>query len=222
LIAETIPGAYDALGRKDFRPDLRRKGLRPTLPIGRYLSHPLKTHCATIGDVRKFLSTCRAVSDKELFGKDEYWQPPEDFEKSKKGDCEDFALWTWRQFLAMGYDARFVVGRHGRFGIGHAWVTFQKDGKCYLLEPQLRFIGETFPRLSTLRYQPKFSVAWDGEKASFYSHSQNGKAATFGLIVSLLPEWIIGWGRVSLRVAYRLPLAVFRRLARTRGPQNAR
>jgi hypothetical protein len=52
-----------------------------------------------MADVRNFLVGCTYVSDTELFGKRDYWQPPEDFEKRRKGDCEDFALWTWRQLL---------------------------------------------------------------------------------------------------------------------------
>src|SRR5215471_18430985 len=63
------------IGRKVFRPDLRRKGLHPTFPMGRYLGQSLSVKCETIRDVRRFLSNCRGVSDKEQFGKDEYWQP---------------------------------------------------------------------------------------------------------------------------------------------------
>lgn|SRR5262249_4265838 len=167
-----------------------------------------------MADVRKFLATCRAVSDKELFGKDEYWQPPEDFEKTRKGDCEDFALWTWRELLAMGYDARFAVGRHGRYGIGHAWVTFQKDGKYYLLEPQLRFIGETFPRLSTLWYEPKFSVAWEEERVSYYEHAARKEALSIDLLAPLIPEWLLGWGKFRLRVLSKIPVLLCRRTVR--------
>ena len=182
--------------------------------MGRYLSQPLTVKCETIADVRRFLSTCSAVSDKEQFGTDEYWQPPEDFEKTRKGDCEDFALWTWRELLAMGYDARFVAGRHGRFGIGHAWVTFQRDGKCYLVEPQLRFVGETFPRLTTLRYEPKFSVAWDGQRISFYSHARNKHTLNVRLIVPLIPECILGWWRVLVWATPRIPRALWRSITR--------
>jgi predicted transglutaminase-like cysteine proteinase len=114
VIAEIIPEAYDALGRKVLRPDLRRKGVHPTFPVGRYVSQPLTVTCESILDIRKFLATCKAVSDKEQFGTEDYWQPPEHFEQTKKGDCDDFSLWNWRQFLALGYDARFVWGRHGR------------------------------------------------------------------------------------------------------------
>jgi hypothetical protein len=99
--------------------------------MGRYVSQPLTIKCTTIDEVRRFLIGCEYVSDKELFGKDDYWQPPEEFEKRKKGDCEDFALWTWRQLLNMGYDARFIGGSCGRFGEGHAWVEYFQDGKCF-------------------------------------------------------------------------------------------
>jgi predicted transglutaminase-like cysteine proteinase len=81
---------------------------------------------ASIG-VRSFLASCQYISDREQFGKDDYWQPPDEFEKRKKGDCEDFALWTWRQLLNLGYDARFVVGSSGRYGDGHAWVEYFED-----------------------------------------------------------------------------------------------
>jgi len=176
--------------------------------MGRYLSQPL-IKCTTIDDVRRFLATCCGVSDKEQFGKDEYWLPPEDFEKTRKGDCEDFALWTWRQFLEMGYNARLVVGRAGRYGTGHAWVAFEKGGKYYLVEPQFRFFGESFPRLSTLRYEPKFSVSWDGDKVSFYEHSPRKNARILPLI-PLIPEWVLVWGEVWLWAASKTPRILWR------------
>jgi len=86
MIAEVIPAAYDAEGRIVFRPFDRRKGPRPTFPLGRYISQPLAVHCNSIDEIRKFLQQCKYVSDKELFDKDEYWQPPEDFEKRMQGD----------------------------------------------------------------------------------------------------------------------------------------
>lgn len=208
MIAEIIPGAYDAVGRKVLRPDLKRRSIHPTFPMGRYISQPLLVKCESIKDVRNFLTTCKWISDNELFGKMDYWQPPEDFEQLRKGDCEDFSLWTWRQFLAMGYDARVVFGSHGRYGTGHAWVSFVKDGKCFLVEPQLRRVGDSFPRLSTLQYQPKLSVAWDGKRISFFSH-QDGKSPGMRELASLLPEWIAGWGRYSLWLMPRLPRALW-------------
>jgi predicted transglutaminase-like cysteine proteinase len=110
--------------------------------MGRYVSQPLSIQCDSIGDIRNFLRSCKYVTDEELFGQRDYWQPPEDFEKRKKGDCEDFALWTWRQLLSMGYDARFVGGSAGRYGDGHAWVEYFEDGKCFVLEPLRSWIHD--------------------------------------------------------------------------------
>jgi Bacterial transglutaminase-like cysteine proteinase BTLCP len=205
VIAEIIPEEYDAIGRKTTSPG-RRRGLRPTLPMGRYVSQPLAVECKSIEDVRKFLASCRVVSDEELFGKMEYWQPPEDFEKLKKGDCEDFALWTWRQLLAIGYSARVMFGHHGRYGIRHAWVTFEQDGRAFLVEPQYRCVGSSFPRLSTLSYHPMFSVAWDGNKLTFYSHDQNRRPqpaiSAIWKLLPLIPEWIFIWGRYILWILF--------------------
>ena len=102
MIAEVIPAAYEADGKKVFRPFGRRRGLRPTFPLGRYVSQPLTIHCHSIEESRQFLRECKSVSDKELFDKEDDWQPPDDFEKRKKGDCEDFSFWTWRQFMDVG------------------------------------------------------------------------------------------------------------------------
>jgi hypothetical protein len=138
------------------------------------------------------------------------WQPPEDFEKTRKGDCDDFALWTRRQFMSMGYRARFVAGRHGRYGIGHAWVTFEKAGKHDLVEPQLRGIGDTFPRLSTLHYHPSFSVAWDGERLSFYSHQDLTKNVRIRQLPLLLTDRVIGWGYFWFTTLPRIPRWLWR------------
>ena len=110
--------------------------------------------------MRKFLADCHVVSAQDLVGKPDHWQPPEEFERLKKDGCVDFSLWTWRQLLSMGYDARFVSGSCGRYGEGHAWVEYFGDGKCFLITPELHSgWGDRLPRLSTLRYKPKLSVA---------------------------------------------------------------
>ncbi len=59
--------------------------------------------------MRKFLSRCRGRDMTEIQKRD-YWQPPEEFERTRMGDCVDFGLWAWRQLLALGYPARFVGG----------------------------------------------------------------------------------------------------------------
>jgi hypothetical protein len=214
MIAEVIPAAYDVEGRKVLRPFDRRKGLRPTFPLGRYVSHPLTIHCRSVEDIREFLMGCTAVSDKELFDKDDSWQPPDDFEKRKQGDCEDFSFWTWRQFMDLGYDARVVFGQHGRYGTGHAWVQFIQDGKCFLVEPQWRRLGLTLPRLSTLRYRPRFSVAWDGEKLAYYQHREHSPRPPVADLVPLLPEYIFLWGCFWFGTPVRIPKFIWSLLKR--------
>ncbi len=214
MIAEIIPEAYDSAGHQVSNPFHRRKGLQPTFPMGRYVSQSLTVKCSTIDDLRQFLRTCEYVSDKELFDKDEYWQPPEEFEKRKKGDCEDFALWTWRQLLDMGYDARFVCGPHGRYGIGHAWVEYFQDGKCFLLEPLFRKIGDTMPRLKTLRYRPKLSVSWDGKTLKYFAHKKQG-ALDWHIVAPLIPEYLSFWFWFWFKNFYRLPQIMWRMLRRS-------
>jgi predicted transglutaminase-like cysteine proteinase len=78
--------------------------------MGSFLSQPLKIVCRDVDEIRAFLRTCRYVSDVEQFGMKDHWMPPEEFERVRRGDCDDFALWTCRQLLSLGYNARFVAG----------------------------------------------------------------------------------------------------------------
>jgi len=218
MIAEIFPEAYDVHGKRVLRPDSRSgKGQRSTLPMGRYVSRPLTVNCKSIADVRRFLRTCKYVSDQAQFGKKDYWQPPEEFEQTKKGDCDCFALWTWRAFLALGYDARFVTGRSGRYGEGHAWVQFSRNGRDFLVEPILARVRYPMPRLSTLRYRPKYSVAWDGSKLSYYSHEDRSCDPPFLKLIPLVADWLIFWVWVWTRMLLRLPYRLYCRM-RSRSP----
>jgi hypothetical protein len=209
MIAEIIPEAYDAIGKQVSQPFSRRKGPRSTFPMGRYISQPLSVQCSTMEDVRNFLTGCKYVSDKELFGKRDYWQPPDEFEKRKAGDCEDFALWTWRQLLNMGYDARFIGGSAGRYGDGHAWVEYFLDGKCFLLEPLCCRVGYTIPRLLTLQYKPRFSVSWDGETLRYFAHKKPQSHVSWSTLISLTPEYVIFWAWLWLNALLHFPKIVW-------------
>jgi hypothetical protein len=198
VIAEVFSTKYDGAGRPVFRPGKRRYGMfAPNSPMGRHVTQPLSVICQDIDDVRRFLQTCRYVSDQVQFGRRDYWRPPEQFEQRRQGDCEDFALWTWRQLLRLGYPARFVCGHGGRYGDGHAWVTFERDGRTFIVEALAARAGPTFPRLSTLRYKPRISVSWDG-KALNFEHAPAGEAS-FTDVDPHLGEWIVFWLRTRPR-----------------------
>lgn len=195
VIAEVFPSAYDGTGWPVFRPSKRRYGMfAPNFPMGRHVTQPLKVLCRDLEDVRRFLQTCRYVSDQVQFGRRDYWMPPEEFEQRRQGDCDDFALWTWRQVLHLGYPARFVCGHGGRYGAGHAWVTFERDGRIFIVEALAARAGSTFPRLSTLRYKPRISVSWDGKALRYFEHETLGEAS-FKDVAAHLPEWTLFWLR---------------------------
>lgn len=165
----------------------------------------------TLSCVQKFLATCNYVSDQEQFGRKDYWQPPEEFERTKKGDCDCFALWTWRQLLALGYNARFVTGRCGRYGEGHAWVQFAENGKVFLVQPTVARVGNTIPRLSTLSYRPRFSVAWDGANISFYRHDERKGLPPFWKLLAQVLDWLIFWTWIWVMTLVHLPGFVYRK-----------
>jgi hypothetical protein len=210
MIAEINPHAYDADGRRVSQPFLRRQGLHPTFPMGRYVSQPLTVKCDTIRDARRFLAGCEGVSDEEQFGKQQYWQPPEDFEKRKRETATIFALWTWRQLLDMGYDARFVCGSHWPYGIGQTWVEYFRDGKCFLVEPQ----PDAMPRLTTLRYAPKLSASWDGKELKYCVHNDRHSQLSMRLLTPLVLEYLLFWTWFWVRNIQSVPLMIWRVLHR--------
>jgi predicted transglutaminase-like cysteine proteinase len=190
MLVEIDPAIYDVQGKPVAGIRRRHRLAQPDLPFGRFFSQPLGHKCASIENVRSFLRTCRYASDQRLFGKEDYWCPPEEFERLRRGDCEDFALWTWRQLLALGYEVRFVGGSAGFYGDGHAWLTVKIGTQHYMLEPQARR-SEKLPRLAVLGYHPVFSVEWTGVKAKYYEHQPTKRYETLAPYLKLGPEWLL-------------------------------
>ena len=214
MIAEGIPGFYDFDGKRISRPSKKRHPSFEGRPMGAFLSQPLNLVCRDFDEIRAFLSTCRYVSDWEQFGLRDHWMPPEEFEKTRQGDCDDFALWTWRQLLGLGYDARFVVGRAGRYGAGHAWVSFRVHDRIFIVESLLARYRK-FPRLETLRYRPSISVEAIGSQTKFFEHQKRTVEPPLRIVAPLVFEWLI----FKLRMLSRLPLLPFyilRRIYRRR------
>lgn len=222
MIAELIPEAYDFFGKPTSAPISRRQKrvFEPSFPLGRFLTQPLAVRCVDIPGLCRFLRGCKYVSDQEQFGRKDYWQPPEDFEKTRQGDCDDFALWTWRQLIDMGYRTRYVVGRAGRYGEGHAWVTIEKGGRHFLVEPLACLCGERLPRLSAIRYEPYGSVEWDGEGLRYYFHERRSYNPPLRCVLPLLAEWVFFWCAFWMRhpwLLFTFPIRQMRRLAASVG-----
>jgi hypothetical protein len=212
MIAEVFRSAYDATGRAVFRPSKHRYAkLSPNFPMGRHVTQPLSVLCGDLTEVRQFLLTCRYISDLKQFGRQDHWMPPEEFERRRQGDCDDWALWTWRQLMHLGYPTRFVYGRAGRYGAGHAWVTIDRDGRTFIVESLAAWSGSTVPRLSTLRYQPLVSISWDGRTLRYFEHGPQRSAPSFVELAPCIPEWVWYWLRTRVLICTRL----FRLLLRT-------
>lgn len=204
MISEVLPGAYDTDGVPIPRPSKKHhRWFAPHASLTAYLLSPSTVACESLDDVRAFLSRCRYVSDEEQFGLPDFWMTPAEFESSRRGDCEDFALWSWVKLLTLGYDARFVCGRAGRYGAAHAWVTYKVQNRVYLLEPQLAVLAASFPRLSTLRYEPDLSVAWDSAKLHFFTHSHMSVSTPVLTLATLVPEWACFWPSAISRAVGR-------------------
>jgi len=120
----------------------------PDILFGKGIKHDFphffqQTSNVTIKNIEsmcEWLLECDYVQDIVQFLKKEHWQHPVEFEQTKKGDCEDSALWVWRKLVELGYQAEFVVGmwvgdtRHS----AHAWVVFDDKGERYLFETVIK------------------------------------------------------------------------------------
>lgn len=105
-------------------------------PFDHYFTGQSRVKVTTVRDVVDWLLGCEYVSDREQFKVRDHWQHPIDFEKNRRGDCEDFALWAWRKLVEMGHDAEFMVGKwlhDGRAGT-HAWVFLRHEGEAFIIE----------------------------------------------------------------------------------------
>jgi hypothetical protein len=190
VIAEVIPGLYPLDGSRISQPHKTRHRCFNGRPMGLFLSQPLKIVCRDMDEIRAFLRTCRYVSDQEQFGQRDHWMGPEEFEVVRKGDCDDFALWTWRQLIDLGYNARYVYGLVGAVGNGHAWVTYEVEGRTYVVEPLAARFGPTFARLAVLRYRPILSVDISDGRVRYFEHAQGELNPPFWVVAPLIAEWL--------------------------------
>ena len=126
----------------------------------------------SLEEIIEWLAGCEYASDEALFAEPDFWQHPRTFEHLRRGDCEDFALWAWRNLLRLGYDADLVVGRcvpPARERSRHAWIVFRRDGETFLYEPSQRTGEQAITRLNEVRdrYIPEFGVGPDAQRFAF-------------------------------------------------------
>jgi hypothetical protein len=131
-----------------------------------YLEGESDLEIATADELVEWLRTCTYESDSALFHEADFWQHPCTFERLRTGDCEDYALWSWRRLIELGYDAEFVAGRTRStdaadpWKTGHAWVLYRDDDRTYLLDAAGKRSGPCPAPLDSVRrgYLPEVSV----------------------------------------------------------------
>jgi hypothetical protein len=141
-----------------FGPGSRRQ-------FAQYLEGRSAVPVETIDDIVDWLLGCEYATDAAQFSEQDVWQHPNSFEQTRRGDCEDFALWAWRKLSEIGIDAEFYVGRAiwgGEPGHGcqHAWVVYRVDGVAFLFEPAAKSREAMIRRLGDVmdQYVPHFAV----------------------------------------------------------------
>jgi hypothetical protein len=143
-------------------------------PFSQYFAGDSGVAVASIDDIVAWLQTCEYVSDAELFQKRDFWQHPRAFERLRRGDCEDFALWAWRKLAELGIDADFCVGRivvadRPEANHQHAWVVYRLEDAAYLFEPAARTPSRMIRPLAEAMdaYVPHFAVNHRLETSAF-------------------------------------------------------
>jgi hypothetical protein len=111
------------------------------------------------------------ITDKAVFGLEDYWLFPEETLVLGKGDCEDSSFLLASMLLASGISehcVRVVLGRistpDGSYG--HAWVVYQNESGCWCLmestldsAPDKLAAADPFIRPGNqYQYQPQFCL----------------------------------------------------------------
>ena len=161
LLLRTIP-LQDAWQRFPHPVPLDRFGCGARHDFRWYFEGESRVRAATVADVQAWLEGCTYARDPELFHEPDVWQHPRTFELLRQGDCEDFAIWTWRKLVEIGYRAELVAGRlvQGGSATGHAWVLFWQGDEPHLFDPVVRDPARMIRPLQHARtdYVPEFAV----------------------------------------------------------------
>lgn len=166
LLIRALP-AGDPWERLDYQVPLRHYGLGARMDFEWYFQGECAVSPTSLEAIQDWLLGCTYAHDKDLFEESDFWQHPRTFERLRAGDCEDHALWAWRQLVNLGFDAELVSGRclpwtprAGAPDRGHVWVVFRAAGETYLFETvakdrsrMIRPLGETLAE-----YRPEYGV----------------------------------------------------------------
>ena len=164
-LAASLVGEESTWDRVPMRVPEAAFGPGSRQPFADYFEGASGVTVQSIDDIVAWLQTCEYVSDAEQFHERDVWQHPAAFERLRRGDCEDFALWAWRKLAEVGIDAEFCVGRvvcgdRSPCGQQHAWVIYRVDETAFLFEPAARTPSRMIRPLADAMsdYVPHFAV----------------------------------------------------------------
>jgi len=129
--------AQEPWERLPYHPTLQAFPRGSMHPFPWYFEGESTVQVTGVDDICDWLLACEYVQDRELFHEDDFWQHPSTFERIRKGDCEDYALWAWRKLVELGVEAELVSGVwHPPDDVpgGHVWVRYRNDGREFILE----------------------------------------------------------------------------------------
>jgi hypothetical protein len=134
----------------------------------------------SIDEIVAWLANCEYVSDLDQFHERDLWQEPCAFEQRRRGDCEDFALWTWRKLIEIGVEAEFFVGRvacgdEPGLERQHAWVVYRLGHDLFLFEP-------------AARERERMIQPWCGVKDAYIPHFAVDRRLTTSAFVGCILE----------------------------------
>lgn len=165
LMLRAVP-IRDPWERRRYQVPVGRFGPGSTHDFAWYFEGDSSVRVSSVDDVQEWLIGCAYESDPDLFRLDDFWQHPQTFERIRRGDCEDHAIWAWRKLIELGYDADLVLGRCLPWTPGaerdrtHLWVMFRRDGESFLFETTCKERDRMIHRLADVsaRYRPELGV----------------------------------------------------------------
>ena len=116
-----------------------------------------KDKLTQINEVNRYMNRARYITDKNNWGKKDYWATPGEF-FARFGDCEDYAIAKFMSLKLLGFknaELRVVAVKDMNLKVGHAILVVFIDGKTYLLDNQIKKVVMT---KSVRHYKPVFSI----------------------------------------------------------------
>jgi hypothetical protein len=110
----------------------------------------------SLAELCSWLQSCQYVSDRALVAAEDHWQHPVDFEQTRRGDCEDHALWAWRKSQELGLPATLVLGEID--SLRHVWVTLLNEDQLWVLETTRKHGSMLEPAEHAEAFRPCYGV----------------------------------------------------------------